>query len=236
MIGIIGGCDRTGTHMILDILKAHPEVTATGEKWNTFDYSSAMAYNRETIPVWLPRLLDIYDRHLRRCKTKWYIDKSHMNIWITDPLVEKYPNIKFILTNRSAYGTLSSMLEHQGVLYDTAYRWRSVTMPCPFLGVFNYEDYERVKVTRRCFEKWRVHDQYINHLVKETPKRIHVADYEKFIDSSEEECNKLFQFLEIEKIGCPIEIKKDSRDRWKETLSDVVIRLIDRELKERVGV
>lgn len=232
MIFILG-TGRSGTHWIGYILGDHPEVYTTIEKEPIFSYSTQMALNPNLRPELFPELVKLYKKEFKNMKSqKYYLDKSHPNLWLAEALNNIFPNAYFIAMKRNPYATISSMIKHKGVLIwqNNYYKY---PLPNNFLGIKGdiISEYENLSIETQCALRWKSHVEKIENLKGKLNSKLLVLNYEELINNTKNELKKIKEFLKMEEnIPFP-KVKSDSLNKWKKNLTKEQIRNIDRTLK-----
>lgn len=215
------GTGRSGTHWLGYIIGAHPDVVATVERPPIFPWVTQMALRPETVRALYPRLVRRYRHEHGAVLPKHYLDKSHPNIWIAELLAESLPEALFVGIRRDAFGTVNSMLQHEGVL-SWIHRWREFPLPSRFLGVDrdSAEAYDVLPLEAKCAVRWKAHVLQLAHLEGVLGDRLLVLDYESLQTEIATELSRISVFLGL---ATPIplpHIKTRSLDRWRHELTE----------------
>ena len=215
------GTGRSGTHWLGYIIGAHPDVVATVERPPIFPWVTQMALRPETVRALYPRLVRRYRHEHGAVLPKHYLDKSHPNIWIAELLAESLPEALFVGIRRDAFGTVNSMLQHEGVL-SWIHRWREFPLPSRFLGVNrdSAEAYDALPLEAKCAVRWKAHVLQLAHLEGVLGDRLLVLDYESLQTEIATELSRISAFLGL---ATPIplpHIKTRSLDRWRHELTE----------------
>ena len=159
------GTGRSGTHWLAGTLKTHREIRATIEVKPMFRWATQMALDASTQPRLLPKLIFAYRRQLFYSAPRLYLDKSHPNIWLAEPLKAAFPTAQFLAIERNPYATVASMLRHRGVA-AWHQRWRDFPVPNRFLGISEElaEHYDELPLAARCAHRWLANRQRIVEL------------------------------------------------------------------------
>jgi hypothetical protein len=214
------GTGRSGTHWLGNIIGAHPDVAATVEKPPIFPWVTQMALRPNMVSRLYPRLVRRYRQEHGVVLPKHYLDKSHPNIWIAEQLAESFPEALFVGIKRDVFGTVNSMLQHDGVL-KWIHRWREYPLPSRFLGVGldSAAAYEALPLEAKCAIRWKAHVMQLEHLSGVLGKRLMVLEYEKLQTDIAAELSTISAFLDL-KTPIPLpQIKAGSLDKWKRELS-----------------
>lgn len=216
-IVLIIGSDRSGTHWIAETLRQHPAMTGTIESYPHLWYSWAMAANREHIPILRPRLKELYTMEMEKCTSEVYFDKSHTNIWLVDELLEDFPNVKFIGTDRNAYATISSLLRHSGAMRDVMLGYCAMSMPNMLMGAQSHDQYGKLTKAQRCAAKWQTHHLFLEHLKTVLTKdQLYVNQFERFAAEPMEVIGEIQDFIGVERLIKDVKVKHSAVDKWKD--------------------
>lgn len=222
------GTGRSGTHWLGYILGAHPDIHATIEKPPIFPWVTRMALDPSTRAALMPKLLRRYDQEHVLVAPRHYADKSHPTIWIAEDLAAAFPTARFIGIVRDPYGTVASMLRHEGVM-RWIHRWREFPVPNRFLGITEAvaPTYESMHIAGRCALRWRAHHERMTELRPRLGDRMLVLSYEALQTETASELDRIARFLDL---GTPIptpEIKRQSLDQWRDQLDAESLAAID---------
>jgi len=214
------GCGRSGTHWMGYILKKHRDVYVTIEKKGIFDKVTEMAIDPSRKKHLLKPLIMRYRLEHACVAPRFYVDKSHPNLWLAEDLAQFFPNALFIGIQRDPYGTISSMLKHHGVR-NWCQRWEEFPTPNSFLGIteFNIQTYRNLTLAGRCALRWKSHFEKMNDLQKKLGERIYIVQYEQMMLDPTGGAEQLRKFL---KLTSPIpkpDVNKDSQNKWRDNLS-----------------
>jgi hypothetical protein len=209
------GCGRSGTHWLGRALEAHPSVRATIESPAIFWRVVQMAVDPSTRPRHLRRLLWRYRFEHARSAPRFYLDKSHPNLWLFDELRAAFPDARFVGIQRGPYATVSSMLEHPGVR-AWCENWERYPIPNAFLGVTeeNLERYRGYSIAARCAQRWRCHAERMGALAAAHPDLVHVVCYEALMDDTIRQLDALQAFLGLEGAIPAPQVQRASRSKW----------------------
>jgi hypothetical protein len=180
-----------------------------------------------------PKLKKAYDRQLAITQKRFYLDKSHTNIWIVEELLAAFPSARFIALNRNPYSTISSMLRHHTVS-KRQHKWKDYPVPNPFLGITetNIDSYPNFSFAARCALRWRSHHERTNSLKKSYPNALQIIEYEVLMEDPDRVLSELQSFLKLQQPIQTPEIKIESKDKWRDNLSPQDIQ----DIKEVTGV
>lgn len=214
------GCGRSGTHWLGYILAGHPNIHVTVEKKRIFNKVTAMALNPAEKKRLLKPLIKWYRFEHALVAPCHYADKSHPNIWLVEELALVFPNALFIGIQRNPYGTVSSMLKHRGVR-EWCERWQDFPVPNLFLGITraNVDNYKKLSLVGRCAMRWLSHSERMKQLQRRYPERVYVLQYEALIGNTQEELQRLQEFLKLSTPIPTLEVKHESLDKWRNNLS-----------------
>lgn len=224
----IVGTGRAGTHWLGWTLRGHPDIRVTVEKPAMFNKVVSMALDAREKQRQLKPLIWRYRIEHALSAPRHYVDKSHPNLWLIEELQEIFPRALFIGIKRNAFATVASMLLHKGVR-DWCLRWREFPIPNPFLGITeeNAVHYPNMSLEARCALRWRAHMDRMDYFAARLGNRMHLAEYERLIENTEEELAKINLFLELETpIPLPL-VKRKSLDKWRRQLSATQCRDIE---------
>ena len=214
------GTGRSGTHWLGYSLKGHPEIRVTIEAQPMFRLSTRMALNPTLETKLFGRLKLVYQWQLFRSAPQLYLDKSHPNIWIAERLKAAFPQSLFLAIQRNPYATVSSMMKHESV---SAWhkRWREFPLPNRFLGITNdlAPTYDSIPFPSQCAMRWVAHRDRLNELRKSLGDDLFVISYEMFAHHTEDVLRELQQFLGLNS-SIPIpQIRTDSLQKCKTSLT-----------------
>ena len=111
----IVGTGRSGTHWLANTLKTHREIRATIEAKPMFRWATQMALDATTEKQLLPKLIIAYRWQLFLSSPRLYLDKTHPNIWLAEPLQQAFPDALFLGIERDPFATVASMLRHREI-------------------------------------------------------------------------------------------------------------------------
>lgn len=222
------GTGRSGTHWIGHILASHPGVHATIEARPIFTVATQAAIRPSRQPVLLPILRTMYSFERIRARPRLYVDKSHPVMWYADRIAQWFPDAKFVGIERSPFGTVASMLNHEGVARWQS-EWRRYGVPNRFLGIEsdNVDAYERMNVAERAALRWLSHHRHLQSLRITLGKRLLVLNYEEMIDDFTQQVSRLWNFVGLSGIDVSRQAPKHSpRDAWRQLLSKEQVRQV----------
>lgn len=229
MLIFVLGTGRSGTGWVGNILDGHPDIRASIEQPPIFDLATRAAVHPRRRAVLLPALRALYHDEERRTRPKHHADKSHPVIWYADEVAEWFPDAKFVAIERSACGTVASMLRHGGILW-WQHDWQRYGVPNPFLGIdgSNVDDYARASPAQRAAWRWLSHHRQTERLRPLLGDRLLVLDYETMVDSFPQQLRRLWAFLGLPAVEVVHEPKRGSRDAWRDQLTDHDVAAIER--------
>ena len=192
---LVGGCPRSGTTLLQNMLDSHPEVlggpeflhlvdvinlrskllTSVGKGWIDL-FCTAQEVDEQMRLLVYNFLLPLADKHDRRLLS----EKSPENVLVLAELVELFPEAKFVYIVRDPRAIIASLLE-------AGRRARAKgEVPAPFAA--NVE--EAIRYTLRCFKAG-------DKALTAAPDKIHVVFYEELVKAPELQAQKLCEFLEL---------------------------------------
>ncbi|AEI14046.1 sulfotransferase [Flexistipes sinusarabici DSM 4947] len=227
----IVGTGRSGTHWLGNILGASPEIKETKEKKPIFGWvtNAALDYNKRK--KLLPFILAYY-RTVPAFTKEHFLDKSHPNIWLVEHLNKNVANAYFIGIIRNPHATVASMLLHKGVL-KWIENWDNYHIPNEFLGINhdNIIEYNKMPLEAKCTMRWIAHKKRLLEINKKLSQNFLLLNYENFFTNMKEQLCSIEFFLELnEKLPIP-DIKKDSKLKWKNNLTEKQIKIINETLE-----
>src|SRR3546814_19900345 len=107
---------RTATHVLCDIMAAHPCIAATVEKPPAFTWVVDLAMQPGKMDPLFPRLVRRYRYEHADIAPRPFLDKSHPSLWIADALADAFPEPMFVALRPAVFGPVTSMPQHSGVL------------------------------------------------------------------------------------------------------------------------
>lgn len=230
----IVGSGRSGTHWLSAIVDSSQSTTLTVEKVPIYNMALEMALNPTRKLELFPKLVHEYEKEKNECTTRYYIDKSHQNLWLAEELIDAFPDARFIAIQREPYAVVASMLRHSSpVESDQAFqafpkpnsilewhrRWKEFPVPNRFLGITEdmIDSYDQFSMARKCALRWRAHSERLKYLVSKYRSKFHVVIYENLILQSSNEIERLGRFLGISDLTT--EARSESLQKWREILS-----------------
>ena len=155
----ISGTGRSGTHLVGRTISSHSGIEGRIEGPSTFGLITRIATHRDIAHPWYIALQKLRLRmRLRRILATSdhdVLEKSHPSLWLADDLMDWFPSSFFIGVYREVEPTVSSMLEHNGVLswFDAL----PLDRPNRFLGITpeNVGTYGDLTLEERCAIRWK---------------------------------------------------------------------------------
>ena len=192
----IGGCPRSGTTLVQNMLDSHPDIFGGPEFLHLQDFIQLRKKLRRSISVgWIDLFCsyDDLDRHLRalvhnlflpladRYGCKYMSEKSPMNVLVLSELTELFPEAHFIHVIRDPRAIVSSMREVR-----TRAKQKQIHIPYYTANISS-----SIAYTLRCFEAGFA-------AVEKAPDKILTIVYERLVEDSEKESKKICKFLDLE--------------------------------------
>jgi hypothetical protein len=225
----VSGTGRSGTHLIGRTISSHEEIEGRIEISNTFNLITQIATTQDFKPSWKIYILKLkLRRRLKRIlhdSNRHVLEKSHPSLWLVDFLIKEF-NAKFVFVYRDVEPTVSSMLEHGGVL--SWFKALPLNKPNRFLGINqnNSKIYHEYKLEEKCALRWRSHYDTIFNLNKKYPDNTFIMKYDDFMVNPQPITERLSLFLEVTNNFVVEKIKTNSLDKWKTKLNDEQLRMI----------
>jgi hypothetical protein len=220
------GCARSGTTWLGEIFAHSEGFWTTIEDADTFALVDAAVLNWDRRTSVLQRLLPLYEQRCREATPRTFVDKSHQNIWLVEPLDRAFPSALYVAIERAPYPTIASMMLHEGARRHFVH-WRNYPIPNPHLGIRRSDapDYENLPLSLKCALRWRSHHERLAALRETLGDRLHVVRYEALVEDTATELERLGRFAGgrlrlILPLRAPLE-------KWREQLSLRQIRAID---------
>lgn len=218
----ISGTGRSGTHLIGRSISTHPNITGRIESKNTFGLITKIATTQDyECPLLISELKDKLKKELNkilRDSETHILEKSHPSLWLVDFLIEEFDS-KFIFVYREVEPTVSSMLEHDGVLswYDRL----PLDKPNRFLGISedNCDYFEDYSIEEKCSLRWKSHYEHIKYLNEKYLSNTILIKYEDFLANPSSTIKDISDFLSISNEFKVEKIKSKSFDKWKYKLT-----------------
>lgn len=193
-IVFVCGIGRSGTHFIARFLKRHPGVHLRLEKPSTFRPIVKMATEGVDDGTF-----ELTVRRLRRqlWRKRLVVEKSHPSLWMTDRLLQAFPNAGFVATQRPVLQVVNSMLNHEGVM-----RWYDVLpldRPNKFLGITeeNVDGFSRLPSHLKCTWKWISHMKKLRECAYNHPENFRIWRFEDLILSPQLCMDEICDFIGV---------------------------------------
>lgn len=192
----VGGCPRSGTTLVQNMLDSHPDIFGGPEFLHLQDVMDLRKKLRRSISVgWIDLFCshDDLDGHLRalvqnlflpladKHGRKYMSEKSPQNILALSELVELFPEAHFIHVIRDPRAIVSSMCEVR-----TRAKQKQINIP-----YFTANISSSIAYTLRCFEAGFA-------AVKKAPDKILTVVYESLVRDPETESKNMCKFLGLE--------------------------------------
>lgn len=192
----VGGCPRSGTTLVQNMLDSHPDIFGGPEFLHLQDVIYLRNKLHRSISVgWIDLFgsHDDLDGHIRALVQnlflpladqhgcKYMSEKSPENILVFSELVELFPEAHFFHVIRDPRAIVSSM----GDVYARA-KQKQVDIPA-----FTVNTSSRIAYTSRCFDAGF-------SAVKKTPDKILTVVYEALVKDPEKESKNMCKFLGLE--------------------------------------
>lgn len=226
------GTGRSGTHLLGRTISSHPKVEGHIEDGKYFHPAVNVAIKQDISNsiynyVQKNRLIHKYKKLLKHSQADYILDKTHPVIWFAETMMNKIPESIFVGIIRNAYQTVSSMLNHQGVM-----EWYSILpqdKPNRFLGITeeNKTFFKDLPIESKCTYRWLSHKKELIRLKHTLKDRYLLFDYNDFLNNIDDSLNKLSDFLGLDNHFHPEKLKTESLDKWKTYLNENQIKNID---------
>lgn len=192
----VGGCPRSGTTLVQNMLDSHPDIFGGPEFLHLQDIIQLRKKLRRSISVgWIDLFCshEDLDRHLRLLVRNLFLpladkygcsymsEKSPMNILVLSELTELFPEAHFIHVIRDPRAIVSSMKEVR-----VRAKEKQVDIPS-----FTASISSSIAYTRRCFEAGFA-------AVETAPDKILTLVYEHLVRNPEKESKKICKFLGLD--------------------------------------
>ena len=139
--------------------------------------------------------------------------------------------LKFIGIKRDIFATVSSMLQHHGVL--SWYRKLPLDEPNRFLGITaeNKAFFSDLPLESKCAIRCLAHFERLDYLHQMYPNNVLVVNYEDFYDNYQGLIKKLKSFLNLNFNLDSEPLNPTGKDKWKSNLTPVQIKNIEAIIK-----
>lgn len=217
----IVGTGRSGTHLIGRTLGSDLKVEAFIESTDFFQRFTELAVQPNSSIVFkeLKRVIESYKEFLNSVDKNIILEKTHPNLWHAEALATAIPNSYFVAIKRNVYATVSSMLEHGGIL-----NWYSklpLDKPNSFLGITpeNSAYFKDLPIESKCALRWKSHMKEIKRLEDVLQKNYLVIDYEDFYTPSSDFLHQISEMLSETFNFKTEKLNEDGKDKWKQLLN-----------------
>lgn len=227
LIFIIGS-GRSGTHLLGRTFENSPEIDAFIEDEHFFEPISNLAVGLNKNRIDFNKILKKYKKVFKKSRKEVILEKTHPNIWFVEDIIDFFPEAKFLGIKRNAFGTVSSMLKHKGVL--SWYEKLPLNEINPFLGITesNKDNFKDLPIESKCAIRWLAHKNRLEYLEKKFPQNVLVVNYEDFYDEYESLMKRLKEFLDLDFELRSEPLKPQGRDKWRNNLNEIQINNIDK--------
>jgi hypothetical protein len=221
------GSGRSGTHLLGRTFQNSSEIDAFIEDKHFFKPITNLAVGINKNKDTFLKILKKYKKVFNKSNKQIVLEKTHSNIWFVEDILDFFPEAKFVGIKRNAFSTVSSMLNHKGVL--SWYKKLPLNEVNPFLGITegNKGDFESLSLESKCAIRWLAHINRLEYLEKRFPENVIVVNYEDFYDKNEFLMEKLKDFLELDFDLKSEPLNPSGKDKWKSNLSQNQIRNIE---------
>lgn len=219
----ISGTGRSGTHLVGRSISSHPEITARIEEPDTFSLITKIATTQDISfglqTFLLKQLLRFRLTRIFKKSSNHVLEKSHPSLWLVDFLIKTFKASKFIFVYRELEPTVSSMLEHTGVM--TWYNKLPQNKENKFLGInkSNVSEFETYSIEEKCALRWKSHYDEIFRLKNKYPENVLVLKYDNFLTNPNQAIDEVSEFLKISNSFSVEAFKVESLDKWKDRLT-----------------
>jgi len=219
----VAGTGRSGTHLIGRTVASHPLIKGRIEDSYTFPLLTRVAttqdFNNDIVNFVLKKVLFYRLKKINVNKDFHILEKSHPSLWLAKEILNRIPNAKFIGVYRDVEPTVNSMLNHDGVL--NWYNKLPQNKPNKFLGITeeNKVEFNNFSLEKKCALRWASHMKQLQAIKNKYPNNILCVDYDNFIANPSIWLHKLSLFLNVENSFNPEKINLNSKDKWKNKLT-----------------
>lgn len=221
----ISGTGRSGTHLIGRSISSSKEIIGRIEVDDTFSLITDLATKQAIYPFYknlykkykINKLLSVYANSVN---SKYILEKSHPSLWLYKDLKNSFPASKFIGVYRKPEPTISSMLQHKGVL-----SWFNLlpdNKTNPFLGInqANKHEYKDYSLVEKCYLRWKSHFDKLQEMKSHLGNDCLIIEYDDFVINIEDKLNEISNFLEVNNDFNIEKIQISSLTKWEEFLSE----------------
>jgi len=181
---LIGGVGRSGTHLLANILKSHPDLTVDIEREPQFTWAvNSVVWGRD-----ITKLINLY-----KTKPVNYVTKDHPMMWQFHLLNAHIPTLKMIIMQRGAHQVVASSLQHAGVR-----QWvvnSALYPPNPLTGSLHPRFKDNLSVAEKLTLRWHLHANEVRALAKFN--NVLVVDYNALLTRPDTILAALSNFLDI---------------------------------------
>jgi len=219
----IVGTGRSGTHLVGRVLATNPQIQGRIEEPETFRLITKIAVNQDfkcPVEVYFQKqILKFKLINILKHSTKHILEKSHPSLWLIDFLIENLKNVLFIGILRDIGPTVSSMLEHKGVL--SWYNKLPLNKENRFLGITkdNRSYFEKLTIEEKCALRWLSHKNELFRLLLKYPDWLYIVKYEDFIKEPKPILSGIAAFAGVTDTFECDSIHSEALDKWKQKLS-----------------
>src|SRR3546814_17355431 len=107
---------RTATHVLCDIMAAHPCIAATVEKPPAFTWVVDLAMQPGKMDPLFPRLVRRYRYEHADIAPRHFLDKSPPSLCIAEAPAEAFPDAMFDAIRRAVVGPVNRQPQHRAAL------------------------------------------------------------------------------------------------------------------------
>nr|WP_321233428.1 sulfotransferase [uncultured Psychroserpens sp.] len=231
LIFIIGS-GRSGTHLLGRTFENSPEVDAFIEDDRFFEPITNIAVGLNKNRSNFNDILKQYKKVFNKSEKQYILEKTHPNIWFVEDILKVFPEAKFIGIKRNVFSTVSSMLNHKGVL--SWYHKLPLDQPNTFLGITesNKDYFEELPLESKCTIRCLAHMNRLEYLNKKFPNSVELVSYEDFYDDYDDLMQRIKKFLNLDFNLNSEPLNPSGKDKWKSNLSEEQIRNIELIIQE----
>ncbi len=220
----VSGTGRSGTHLVGRTIASHEEISGRIEESDTFGLITRIATTQDVkSPVSTMVYKGLLKYRLKRAlsnSSSHVLEKSHPSLWLVDYLLDEFKSAGFIFVYREMEPTVSSMLEHKGVL--SWYSSLSQDKPNRFLGITsaNASEFSGYSIEEKCALRWQSHYNEIFRLKEKYQDKIILVKYDDFMVNPSPIVEDLAEFMGVSNAFNIEDIKVRSLDQWKDKLDE----------------
>lgn len=233
----ISGTGRSGTHLIGRSIASHPQINGRIEKKDTFKLITKIATSQDFRSSFyislLKNILVFRLKSILKKTNKHVLEKSHPSLWLIEFLISEFDNAYFIGVYREVEPTVSSMLNHKGVL--KWYKKLPLDKKNGFLGITdaNKKEFKSYSLIKKCTLRWFSHKKELYSLKEKYPTRILIIKYEDFLKSPNQFITEFTSLTDVKDDFVFESFKFESLEKWQKNLSKKQIEEIHQVLKNR---